>query len=80
MAKELLPDKREDSGWYRVSPPIARMYFAMGYDQAEKDLALIPEDMSVIFNLVRDLQGKYSDTRGCYEEALDLFNKARNAK
>lgn len=48
-----------------------------GYEQAERDCALIPEDMGVIYNLVSELQYKYTDIRGCYEEALELFNKAR---
>lgn len=55
-----------------------REVYIQGYEQAEKDLALIPEDMGVIFNLVRKLQYKYGDVRGCYDEALKLFNKARN--
>ena len=53
---------------------------AVGYMQAEKDLALIPEDMGVIFNLVRDLQSKYSATEGCYAEALRMFNEQRYGK
>ena len=54
-----------------------RLYIE-GYEQAEKDLALIPEDMGVIFHLVRKLQYKYNDWSGCLEEALRLFNEARN--
>ena len=40
--------------------------------------ALIPEDMGVIFNLVRGLQSKYDDVSVCYEEALRLFMAAKN--
>lgn len=54
--------------------------FKEGYEQAEKDCALIPEDMGVIFNLVNELQRKYTDIRGCYAEALKMFNDARNGK
>lgn len=50
------------------------------YEQAERDLALVPEDMGVIFNLVRELQAKYTDIRGCYEESLKMFNDAKNGK
>ena len=57
-----------------------RQAFIEGYEQAEKDLALIPEDVGVIFNLVRELQVKYADVRECYEEVLILFNEARNGK
>ena len=63
-------DGREECPYYR--------YIEAGYELAEKDLALTPEDMGVIFNLVRELQYKYNDLSGCYEEALGLFNKARN--
>ena len=58
----------------------ARFFFADGYEQAEKDLALIPEDIGVIFNLVLQCQTKYSATSGCYQEVLELFNKARNGE
>ena len=54
--------------------------YVAGYREAEKDCALIPEDMGVIFNLVRELQAKYTDVRGCYEEALKMFNDAKNGK
>ena len=54
--------------------------YRAGYEQAEKDLALIPEDIGVIFNLVLQCQTKYSATTGCYEEVLELFNKARNER
>ena len=54
-----------------------RKAYVEGYLQAEKDCALIPEDIKVIFYLVRRLQYKYSDISGCFEEALKLFNKAR---
>ena len=55
-----------------------RAAYMLGYTHAEKDLALIPEDMGVIHQLVRKLQYKYSAVQGCYEEALEMFNKARN--
>ena len=54
--------------------------YTAGYEQAEKDLALIPEDIGVIFNLVLQCQQKYNATSGCYQEVLELFNKARNGK
>ena len=54
--------------------------YTAGYEQAEKDLALIPEDIGVIFNLVLQYQHKYSATIGCYEEVLRLFNEGRNGK
>ena len=56
---------------------VPRTIFQEGYEQAEKDCALIPEDIKVIFYLVRRLQYKYSDISGCFEEALELFNEAR---
>lgn len=56
----------------------ARVFYAMGYYQAEKDFALIPEDMGVIFNLVRKCQSRFGSGDAAYEEALRLFNKARN--
>lgn len=48
-----------------------------GYEQAEEDLALTKEDVRCIFNLVRDLQTKYSATEGCLQEAADIFNEQR---
>ena len=54
-----------------------RWAFVVGFHQANKENALIPEDMGVIFNLVRECQTKYCETRGCYEEVLELFNKAK---
>ena len=54
--------------------------FKEGYEQAEKDLALTPEDIGVIFNLVRNLQVKYTDYHGCFAEALKMFNDARYGK
>ena len=55
--------------------------YVAGYREAEKENALIPEDMGVIFNLVRKLQYKYGgDYQGCLEEALELFNKAKNGQ
>ena len=55
-----------------------RMLFIQGYEQAEKDCALIPEDMGVIFSLVRRCQSRFGSGDAAYEEALRLFNKARN--
>ena len=63
---------------YAANYKSEREAFLHGYKQAEKDLALIPEDMGVIFHLVRKLQYKYNDWNGCLEEALRLFNEARN--
>ena len=48
-----------------------------GYEQAEKDLALMKEDVRTIFNLVRELQVKYSSTEGCLQEVADIFNEQR---
>lgn len=55
-----------------------RDIWLLGYHEAERDCALIPEDMGVIFHLVRKLQYKYNDWSGCLEEALRLFNEARD--
>lgn len=76
-AEEALKKAYPGDAYYYVGS-IGRRLFKEGYEHAEKDLALTPEDMGVIFNLVRELQSKYNDVSGCYEEALELFNKARN--
>ena len=49
-----------------------------GYRQAEKDCALTPEDVGVIYNLVRNLQYQYDDMNECYYEALRLYDEAKN--
>lgn len=54
-----------------------RKGYAQGYEQAEKDLALTKEDVRTIFNLVRELQVKYSSTEGCLQEVADIFNEQR---
>lgn len=42
------------------------------------DLAkLTKEDVRRIFDLVRELQTKYSATDGCLQEVADIFNKER---
>lgn len=51
--------------------------FIKGYEQAEKDLALTTDDVWRIFNLVRELQTKYSATDGCLQEVADIFNEQR---
>lgn len=48
--------------------------FLYGYREAEKDLALTPDDVWCIFNLVRDLQTKYSAIEGCLQEVANIFN------
>ena len=53
-------------------------HFIDGYRKAEKDLALTKEDVRTIFNLVRELQVKYSATDGCLQEVADIFNEQRN--
>ena len=55
----------------------AREYFQQGYEQAEKDLALTKDDVWTIYNLVRELQVKYSATEGCLQEVADIFNEQR---
>lgn len=41
------------------------------------DLAITADDVWCIFNLVRDLQTKYSATEGCLQEVADIFNEQR---
>ena len=53
---------------------------AVGYMQAQKDLALTKEDVRAIFNLVRELQVKYYATEGCLQEVADIFNGQREEK
>lgn len=48
-----------------------------GYKHAEKDLELTKEDVRTIFNLVRELQVKYSAVDGCLQEVADIFNEQR---
>ena len=48
-----------------------------GYMAAKKDLALTAEDVGCIFNLVRQMQVKYTATSACYQEVADIFNKDR---
>ena len=55
----------------------ARAIFQQGYEQAEKDLALTKDDAWCIFNLIRELQTKYSATEGCLQEVADIFNEQR---
>lgn len=46
-------------------------------EQTEKYYALTKEDVRRIFDLVRELQTKYSATDGCLQEVADIFNKER---
>lgn len=79
-AEEALKKAYPGDAYYYVGST-GRRLFKEGYEQAEKDCALIPDDMGVIYNLVRRLQSKYGDNHeGCFEEALELFNKSRNGK
>lgn len=75
-AEEALNKAYPGDAYYYIGST-GRRLFKEGYEQAEKDNALTPEDIKVIFYLVRKLQYKYSDISGCFEEALELFNKAR---
>ena len=75
-AEEALKKAYPGDAYYYIGSTGGRL-FKEGYEQAEKDCALTPEDIKVIFYLVRRLQYKYSDISGCFEEALELFNKAR---
>ena len=69
----------EDVGWRCIDKnEYKRKYFVEGYNQAQKDLALTKEDVRTIFNLVRELQVKYSATDGCLQEVADIFNEQRN--
>lgn len=54
-----------------------RWAYILGYLQGHSDNALIVEDVSVIFYLVKKLQYKYNDVSGCFAEALRLFNEAK---
>ena len=54
--------------------------YVKGYEQAEKDLALTPEDVSKIFNKVRELQVKYPATEACFEEVAEWFNNLKEEK
>ena len=46
-------------------------------EQAKKDHALTKDDVWRIFDLVRELQTKYTSTDGCLQEVADIFNKER---
>ena len=60
----------------------ARKFFAKGYSQAEKDLALTWEDMSIICEAFVDVNYEfdYHSLQEKYEEILRRFNKAKEEK
>lgn len=66
----------------------ARKFFAKGYEQAEKNLALTWEDMRRISRILDimvddDFKGKIPEEWGeeeYYEEVLRRFNKAKKEK
>ncbi len=69
----------EDDDQY-CHPESFRWGFEQGVEWAEKDLAFTKDDVRTIYNLVRDLQVKYSATERCLQEVADIFNKQRKEK
>ena len=59
-------------GQYDWEPVVANIRYV------RDDLAkLTKDDVRRIFDLVRELQTKYSATDGCLQEVADIFNKER---
>ena len=62
----------------------ARKFFAKGYSQAEKDLALTWEDILIIHEKIRAVYDiaimAEMDSKQIYEEVLRRFNKAKEEK
>lgn len=50
-------------------------HYNNGYEQAEKDLALIPYDIGIIFKLVLQERVKYADQSQCYKDVLQRFKE-----
>ncbi len=75
-AYPFLPTNVNNDVWDDNKEP--RAIYLQGYEQAEKDLALTKDDVWTIYNLVRELQVKYSATDGCLQEVADIFNEQRN--
>ena len=48
---------------------IKRLAYQYGYEQAENDLRLLPEDIAVIYNLVLELKD--------FAKVLEVFNESR---
>ena len=58
----------------------ARKFFAKGYEQAEKDLALTWEDMQRIVEIYYTLHDSYKGNSNIYNEVLRRFNKSKEEK
>lgn len=63
--------RNPDAGSYDISD------YCVGYEQAQKDLALTADEIRLIFNKVRTKQSMYNTTEGCYQEVADWFNTQR---
>lgn len=63
--------------YYHYTSDNPSVAYKAGYDQAEKDLALTADDVSRIFNLVRNHAVRYTATEACYPEVAEIFNKER---
>lgn len=72
---------------YTIIPPDAKFspanvatlakHLLVWAENAARDYALSPEDVSKIFNKVRELQVKYPATEACFEEVAEWFNEQR---
>lgn len=67
--QEALKAYPDDMGTLKEVKYISRLAFQKGYEKALKDLALTPEDITVIKNLVGQV--------GSLEEVCRMFNESR---
>ncbi len=82
-ALEKFPVDKNDTLFMRQATEKLQDIFALGYEQAEKDLALTWEDMKLIHEISEDFwEPKWCDDKdkekAGYEEVLRRFNKRRN--
>lgn len=56
---------------------IAHHFYKLSRNARKEGSALTKDDVRRIFDLVRELQTKYSATDGCLQEVADIFNKER---